>query len=72
MRATGEAGPGGRIGLTKLDAAVLAAVAKSEVAVTSMGSQHSVIITVRFWLELASAFFVSMVVVHGSYTGTWC
>ena len=65
MRATGEAGPGGRIGLTNLDVAVLAAVAKSEVAVASMGSQHCVTITVRFLPELASAYFL-MVVVHGS------
>ena len=56
---------GGRIGLTNLDAAVSAAVAKTEVAVTSMGSQHCVTIIVRFWPELASAYFV-MVVVHGS------
>ena len=39
---------GGRIGLANLDAVVSAAVAKTEVVVTSMGSQHCVTIIVRF------------------------
>ena len=65
MHATGEAGPGGRIGRTNLDAAVLAAVAMAEVAVSSMGSHHCVTIVVWFWPELASAYLL-MVVVHGS------
>ena len=64
MHATGEEGPGGRNGRTILEAGVLAAVAKAEVAVSSMGSHHCVTIVVWLWPELASA-YLFMVVVHG-------